>query len=152
MPNSQTVFPERVAGRCARHTREGKTEDGVRPVSCTFEGHGSRLLDANHVEGCRPRSRSSTLRASELAKLVTSENNGIRVLKFVNQFFIGGTERQFVHVANGLDRSRFDVDLACFRRVGPLLDTLKPDLALRTYPLHGSLYNWRSMLSQIRFF
>jgi glycosyltransferase involved in cell wall biosynthesis len=76
--------------------------------------------------------------------------NPIRVLKFVNQFFIGGTERQFVEVANGLDRSRFAVEIACFRREGPLLDNLKHDMPLHTYPLYRSLYHWRSIRSQFR--
>src|SRR5262249_49662287 len=74
----------------------------------------------------------------------------IRVLKFVNHFFVGGTERQFVAVANGLDRSRFQADVACLRRDGPLVDSLKPDVAVHTYPVHGGSYTPRSLLSQLR--
>jgi glycosyltransferase involved in cell wall biosynthesis len=74
----------------------------------------------------------------------------VRILKFVNNFFIGGTERQFVHVANGLDRSRFAVNIACLSREGPLVETLKPDMPVYTYPLGGSLFSYRSMLSQFR--
>jgi L-malate glycosyltransferase len=74
----------------------------------------------------------------------------VRVLKFLNHFFIGGTERQFVHVANGLDRSRFAVDIACHRCEGPLLDTLHPDLPVHTYPVHGSFLNFKSIRNQAR--
>src|SRR6185436_9034346 len=74
----------------------------------------------------------------------------IRILKFLSHFFIGGTERQFVHVANGLDRSRFEVDIACLKREGALLDSLNPDMPLHTYPVHGSFYRSRSIASQFR--
>jgi len=74
----------------------------------------------------------------------------VRILKFLNHFFIGGTERQFIHVANGLDRSRFAVEIACLQRDGPLLDSLHPETPLHTYPVEGSLYSWRSICSQFR--
>ena len=83
--------------------------------------------------------------------VVTSNgSNRIRVLKFINNFYIGGTERQFVYAANGLDRSRFAVDVACFTREGPLIDSLSQDVQVHTYPLHGSFYSCRSILSQFR--
>ena len=44
----------------------------------------------------------------------------IRLLKFVTVFAVGGTERQVVTLAEGLDRSRFELHLACFRRTGEL--------------------------------
>jgi glycosyltransferase involved in cell wall biosynthesis len=37
----------------------------------------------------------------------------------------GGTEGQFVELARGLDRSRWDVDVACMRAEGPLRDRLE---------------------------
>jgi len=81
---------------------------------------------------------------------VTESTENIRVLKFLNNFLIGGTERQFVHVANGLDRSRFSVDIACFERAGPLLQAVKPDTPVHHYPVRGSFYNWSSIASQFR--
>jgi glycosyltransferase involved in cell wall biosynthesis len=74
----------------------------------------------------------------------------LRILKFLTHFFIGGTERQFVYVANGLDRSRFVVDVACLRREGPLLDSLRPDMDVHTYPVYGTSYSARSILSQFK--
>jgi glycosyltransferase involved in cell wall biosynthesis len=77
--------------------------------------------------------------------------NRIRLLKFLSHFRVGGTERQFIHVANGLDRSLFDVKIACFRPVGPLLATLRPELAVRRYSVGRGFYHPRSILSQLRF-
>src|SRR5262249_17719701 len=70
--------------------------------------------------------------------------------KFLNHFFVGGTERQFIYVANGLDRSRFAVDVACFRREGPLVNSLKPDVSVHTYPVRGSSYSVSSVRSQLK--
>jgi len=50
---------------------------------------------------------------------MTSEK--IRVLKFLNFFAIGGTERQFVNLVKRLDPSRFDVQIGCFQKFGPFL-------------------------------
>jgi len=74
----------------------------------------------------------------------------VRVLKFLNNFFIGGTERQFIYAANGLDRSRFAVEVGCLNPEGPLLDSLSADVPVHTYPVHGSFYSWRSIASQLR--
>lgn len=75
--------------------------------------------------------------------------NRIKVLKFLNHFGVGGTERQFVYTANGLDSSRFDVEIACFLRDGPLLKKLRPEMPVRWYPVQGSFYRFRSILSQL---
>jgi glycosyltransferase involved in cell wall biosynthesis len=45
----------------------------------------------------------------------------IRLLKFLNVFAIGGTERQFVNIVKRLDSRRFDLHLACFRKWGAFL-------------------------------
>ena len=95
--------------------------------------------------------RNPTSRGDRPTVFVTSNGpNRIRVLKFINNFYIGGTERQFVYAANGLDRSRFAVDVACLTRKGPLIDSLSQDMQVRTYPAYGSFYSCRSILSQFR--
>ena len=48
-------------------------------------------------------------------------NEKIRLLKFLNFFAIGGTERQFVNLVKRIDPSRFDVQIGCFQKVGPFL-------------------------------
>jgi L-malate glycosyltransferase len=103
----------------------------------------TRDVGASH-EAARYRACASRLEAARASA------PRIRVLKFLNHFFIGGTERQFVHVANGLDRSRFAVDIACHRREGPLLETLNPDLPVHTYPVHGSFLHYKSIQNQAR--
>jgi len=81
---------------------------------------------------------------------VGTNPNRIRVLKFLNHFNIGGTEQQFVHVANGLNPSRFDVEIACFRPEGPLLKSLRPEMPVLTYPVQKGFYHFQSFSSQLR--
>lgn len=61
----------------------------------------------------------------------------MRVLEFVTNFCVGGTERQFVNLVDGLRRRDVDVHLACFDREGPLRAELHrpdlPDLPLGEY-------------------
>jgi glycosyltransferase involved in cell wall biosynthesis len=76
--------------------------------------------------------------------------NRIKVLKFLNHFYIGGTERQFVHVANGLDPSKFDVEIGCLKRDGPLLRSLREEMPVHLYPVRTSFYHVQSILSQLR--
>jgi glycosyltransferase involved in cell wall biosynthesis len=60
----------------------------------------------------------------------------IALLEFLTDFRIGGTERQVVNLVRSLDRSRFDVHLACFRREGQFLQELGDGVAsLTQYPL-----------------
>lgn len=49
----------------------------------------------------------------------------ITLLKFVAAFGWGGTERQFVNLGLGLDRSRFEVRFGCLRRFGLMLDEIE---------------------------
>jgi len=64
---------------------------------------------------------------------------GIRVLEFVTNFCLGGTERQFLNLVEGLRDTAFEVHVACFSAKGPLLDELRngsgPRLPLTEYPL-----------------
>src|SRR5262249_10967140 len=73
-----------------------------------------------------------------------------RILKFINNFYIGGTGRQFVFAANWLDRSRLAADLACPTRESALIDRLREDVPVHTYPSHGSFSRYPSNLSQFR--
>jgi L-malate glycosyltransferase len=75
----------------------------------------------------------------------------IRLLKFVTVFAVGGTERQVVTLAEGLDRSRFELHLACFRRSGALLKqvTLAPPRVVE-YRIRR-LYDRQSLRERLRF-
>ena len=53
----------------------------------------------------------------------------IKVLIFANSFRVGGSERQAVELAKGLDRSRFDPVVVCFQAEGPLAQELPSDVA-----------------------
>jgi glycosyltransferase involved in cell wall biosynthesis len=76
----------------------------------------------------------------------------IRLLKFVTVFAIGGTERQVVGMAQGLDRTRFDLHLACLRCMGELLkqvDTLEHS-GLVEYKI-TNLFNRGALRERVRF-
>src|SRR4051812_25811871 len=45
----------------------------------------------------------------------------IRLLKFLTNFNIGGTERQFVQLVQKIDPNRFDLHVSCFERTGSFL-------------------------------
>jgi glycosyltransferase involved in cell wall biosynthesis len=55
----------------------------------------------------------------------------VRLLKFVDAFGVGGTERHVMGLGKGLDPARFELHLACFKRWGHLL----PEAEARGYPI-----------------
>lgn len=74
----------------------------------------------------------------------------IRLVKFVTAFSSGGTERQFVNLAVGLDRERFDVRFGCLRRSGQLMDELDArQIGVDEYPIR-SFYRPSAWAAQCR--
>ena len=75
----------------------------------------------------------------------------VRLKAFVTVFDVGGTERQVVALAKGLDRSRFDLSLACFKRSGPFLPEIESlGIPVTTYPINN-LHGLRALKEQLRF-
>ncbi|HYV85577.1 MAG TPA: glycosyltransferase [Patescibacteria group bacterium] len=75
----------------------------------------------------------------------------IRILLFVNGFGMGGTERHVVNLVRALDRTRFDLHLACFKRWGQLLGEVENrGVPIHEYPI-DSLHNHRTVRQQWRF-
>jgi glycosyltransferase involved in cell wall biosynthesis len=75
----------------------------------------------------------------------------IKVLKFLTHFGVGGTERQFLYVVSGLDRSRFDLRIGCLARIGPFAKQVEElNVPMWEYPTK-SLYSYRSLRAQARF-
>lgn len=75
----------------------------------------------------------------------------IKLLKFVTVFAIGGTERQVLDLALALDRSRFDLHLACLRRSGQFLREVEEEgIPLNEYKIN-CLYNHRTIARQLSF-
>jgi glycosyltransferase involved in cell wall biosynthesis len=67
----------------------------------------------------------------------------------VPNFLFGGTERQLIYLARGVDRSRFQLDLACFERKGGLLaDADRIGVPIREYPIRR-LYGYRTWRRQL---
>jgi len=76
--------------------------------------------------------------------------NRIKLLKMLTSFQIGGTERQVVNLALGIDASRFDLHLACLRCSGSLLGELKTLQIPRPEFRIGGFYNPRTLWQGIR--
>jgi len=74
-----------------------------------------------------------------------------RLLKFITNFYIGGTERQFMVLERGLDRSRYDVRVACLKKEGPFLADLEHDGVPVSEHRIGALYHPRTFALQARF-
>ena len=78
------------------------------------------------------------------------QQNRIKLLKFVPNFGVGGTERQFANLALALDPSRFELSFACLRRWGKYLDVLEPwQRTMAEYKIQ-SLYYPHSFAQQLR--
>jgi len=65
----------------------------------------------------------------------------------INSFETGGSERQFIALANSLSPKRFRLRLGCIMQRGGLIHGFG-DVPI--FPLGGSLYGWKSMQTRIR--
>jgi glycosyltransferase involved in cell wall biosynthesis len=80
-----------------------------------------------------------------------SRSRRIRILAFVTDFRVGGTERQFATFARALDPSRFELHLACFRRLGQFLEDILPYVAsVHEYQIRR-LYHPGTLVSLLEF-
>jgi glycosyltransferase involved in cell wall biosynthesis len=74
----------------------------------------------------------------------------LRLLKVVTVFACGGTERQFVNLGLGLDPRRFDLEFACLRQEGQLLEEIaRRRLTVNEYPMR-TFYSARAIRQQLR--
>ncbi len=75
----------------------------------------------------------------------------LNVLQFLTIFGIGGTERQVLNLVQGLDSSRFGVEVACFKRLGALLPEMEATGVPITEYKINSLYNHLALWNQMKF-
>ncbi len=68
------------------------------------------------------------------------------VFLMTNTLETGGSERQFVTIANALDREMFRVSLGCLSPIGPLRSNIQ---SIEQFPAGGSLFGLRSWLSRM---
>jgi L-malate glycosyltransferase len=75
----------------------------------------------------------------------------IRLMKFVTLFAIGGTERQVVNIAKGLNPGRFDLQFGCLHRVGEFLaECDAQSWSIAEYKTR-SLYGYATLKKQMEF-
>ena len=70
-----------------------------------------------------------------------------KLFLMTNSFETGGSERQFVLLAQSLNTTAFNVQLGCIQRRGAFLDGLS---RVREFPLGGSLYGVNSLWTRMR--
>jgi glycosyltransferase involved in cell wall biosynthesis/peptidoglycan/xylan/chitin deacetylase (PgdA/CDA1 family) len=91
---------------------------------------------------------------ADFAPRVPAEAGGadrIGLLQFVTLFGVGGTERHLVNLSRALDRSVFDLQLACMNRSGPFLKEFEEqDIPISEYPVRN-LYGAGSVRQRLRF-
>ena len=101
--------------------------------------------------------RASLIRTSTPAAVSALHAEGvggasqIKLLKLVSLFGFGGTERQVVNLAQMIDRSRFELRLACLDRWGHFLEEIEQHrIPVSEYRIN-SLYKPGTVRQQLRF-
>src|SRR5258708_3034982 len=61
----------------------------------------------------------------------------IPVAVFLTGFHPGGTERQMIELIQRLDRTRFDVHVACFQHAGAWLPRVEASAPVTAFPIRG---------------
>src|SRR4051812_7164590 len=128
---------------CDASVRVEPSGPSILRVAADPGAHGGRLER-------RPPERVSQPQAYRLRFNKVMSADRVRLLKFVTDFRIGGTERQFVTLSQRLDRTLFDVNLACLVRRGDFLSQVADAHAtMLEYPI-TSLHNLGSLVAQGR--
>ncbi len=70
-----------------------------------------------------------------------------RVFLMTNTLETGGSERQFVTLANSLDCNVYSIHLGCLRRIGPFLEQVP---AIAEFSPGGNLFKWQSQRARLR--
>ena len=74
----------------------------------------------------------------------------VGLLQFLTFFYLGGTERQVMNLATGLDPARFDLHMGCNGKVGALLEeATSRGIPVEEYAIK-SLYNLGAMHARLR--
>jgi glycosyltransferase involved in cell wall biosynthesis len=88
---------------------------------------------------------------TETASTQPSEPGRIRLLKVLTTFFHGGTERQVLNLARGLDRQQFDLGFSCLRKEGDYLPAFEALQAPISEYRIKQLYHPQTFRQQLRF-
>jgi L-malate glycosyltransferase len=94
--------------------------------------------------------RTAVSGPADARPVVRSTPQALKLMKFVTQFGVGGTERQFVNLGVALEPSRFAVHFGCLHRTGPLI----AEINARGIPVFDynvwSLRHPRALWAQLR--
>ena len=81
-----------------------------------------------------------------LSATVSSASPPTSVFLMLNSFETGGSERQFVMLAQNLNRTKFQLHLGCLSNTGSLAGQFDN---VPEFPMGGSLYGWRSVRARL---
>jgi L-malate glycosyltransferase len=74
----------------------------------------------------------------------------VGLMQFLTFFYLGGTERQVMNLATGIDPARFDLHMGCNGKVGALLEeATSRGIPVQEYPIN-SLYNLGALTARLR--
>lgn len=73
-------------------------------------------------------------------------DSAISLFLMINTFETGGSERQFIVLAQNISESAFQIHLGCVSRRGPLADQVGE---VPQFPLGGSLFGWKSLRTRL---
>src|SRR6476646_2035314 len=99
----------------------------------------------------QPKSHPRVPIPRELGRWRAMPSERLNVLQFLTIFGIGGTERQVLNLVQGLDTSRFGVEVACLKRFGALLPEMEATGVPITEYKTTSLYNHVAAWNQMKF-
>jgi glycosyltransferase involved in cell wall biosynthesis len=83
---------------------------------------------------------------SDMAGLPRRLDGRPNVFLMTNTLEIGGSERQFVALAGAIHSERFQVQLGCLGRYGPLAEKIG---TIHEFPLNGSFLTWQAWRSRL---
>jgi glycosyltransferase involved in cell wall biosynthesis len=87
------------------------------------------------------------LRAVNSLEPTLPDHSRVGLFLMTNSFETGGSERQFVLLAQNLSSEQFQLHTGCIMRHGPLADGFGD---VPEFHLGGSLYGWRSLAARLR--
>lgn len=100
---------------------------------------------ASRIVPCQLAQREMPRPATKSPK-VRSVTDRPNLFLMINTLEIGGSERQFVALANAIHPARFQLHLGCLRRYGPLLERIGD---ITEFPMGGSFFTRRAWQSRL---
>jgi L-malate glycosyltransferase len=108
------------------------------PIYAVRRSHSAaELLQSLKISKDFPNLRALPVAPALLRWQLVNLSPQIPVAVFLTSFHPGGTERQMTELVHRLDRSRFDVHIACFHREGSWLSRIESCAMVTEFPIQA---------------